>query len=46
LISVVIPGAHQREPGIHHAAMQVDEWIPGSPCGRSGMTKYNRYARS
>ncbi|MGC0393516.1 hypothetical protein ACVIU7_004182 [Bradyrhizobium liaoningense] len=38
LIAVVIPGRAQREPGIHRAAELVDEWIPGSPFGRPGMT--------
>ena len=26
----VIPGRAQREPGIHRAAYDVEEWIPGS----------------
>ncbi|GAB6996726.1 hypothetical protein JCM18382A_14940 [Bradyrhizobium sp. 17-4] len=30
-LTPVIPGRAQREPGIHRAAVQVDEWIPGSP---------------
>jgi hypothetical protein len=36
----VIPGAMRSiEPGIHRAAQQVDEWIPGPPLSlRPGMT--------
>ncbi|MDH6259371.1 hypothetical protein M2427_003299 [Bradyrhizobium sp. BR13661] len=35
---VVIPGLAKREPGIHQAAGNVEEWIPGSCCARPGMT--------
>lgn len=36
--AIVIPGLAKREPGIHRAARNVEEWIPGSCCARPGMT--------
>jgi len=33
--TIVIPGRPKGEPGIHRAAMFVDEWIPGSRLRRA-----------